>query len=128
MLLSIKTITAASIHLGKIFSTDVKATVAFKLKHNMSAVEKVLKDFDATKKALIERLCDKNEAGEPIIKDNAYSFTDPVIAKCFHDEHDELLKQEVEVDIKTVPMAAFEKAEISAAALFACEFMIVDNA
>lgn len=126
MKLTISKLVAAESHLAKIFSADVKGTIAFSLKRNMSAIGAVLDDFNAAKQALIIKLCDKDDAANPIVKNNQYTFSDPVRAKCFTDEYAELMKQEVEVEVKTVPITAFEKAEISAAALLSCDFMFAE--
>jgi hypothetical protein len=114
----------SSQHLGKLFTADVKITTAFTIKRNISAINVVLADFEAAKKCLIEKYADKDDKGEFIVENNSYTFKKN--GEAFGMEMGTLLKTEVDIDIKQIPISLLEKVEVSAIALASYEFMITE--
>lgn len=79
----------------------VPVNVAYNIIKSISAVEKALIDFDETRKAICESLCDKDEKGKPISENEKYKFTESNLIE-FNTKFNELLNTEVVIDIRQI--------------------------
>jgi hypothetical protein len=112
----------ASQHLGKLFAADVKVTTAFSIKRNISAINIVLADFEASKKQLIEKYADRDDNNELVVVSKSYTFAKHM--QVFSAEMGALLSTEVEVELTKIRISSLEKVEVSASAIASYDFML----
>ena len=72
--------------------------VAYSIVKTIGIVEKAIKEYEKTRIAICESLCEKDEKEKPIIEKNAYKFTEENKAE-FNLKLNELLNTEITLDI-----------------------------
>lgn len=77
-------------------------SVAYNIIKSIGAVEKALADYENTRKAICEQLCDKDKKDNPIIESGKYKFSDENYRE-FQKKWHELLNTEVLIDIWSFP-------------------------
>lgn len=112
-------------NLDKLSQNKTSGRIAMAVMCNIKTLEEpyktALQAFDDLKK----KYTDKNDKGEPIIKDNHYKISDENLEK-LATEFKEINEQEIEVpDMTMLPVNSFDNCEnISPAELYGIEFMI----
>lgn len=90
-----------SVALSKLFQcTSLPPKISYWLSRLLSQLESLNKTYAAERKKLIEKWCDKDDAGNPILVDNQYKL--PVNPKEFSNDFAELLSIELTIDINPI--------------------------
>lgn len=106
--------------LGNFTKEKLPVKLSFAIVKNFNKLQMAYKDYDESRKALLDEYSEKNEKGE-IIPDK---IADENIEK-WNKEINELLDIEVDVDIHTVSIDVIENLQLSVSDVAAIEFMIV---
>lgn len=105
--------------LGEFTKEKLPVKLSFAIVKNFNKLQMAYKDYDESRKALIEEYSEKNEKGETIPD----KISDDNIEK-WNKEIAELLDIEVEVDIHTVDIVIIEDLQLGVSDMAAIEFMI----
>lgn len=128
MELTLKTLLGASQALAELADTrGLPSVVAYRIARNVKAIDKELEVYNEQRKKLLEEKANKDENGEPIMKDGpngAYYDIPNDLMEEFNKELEELKDETVDIDIKKVTLAEIDNAQLSAFQLNALEYMI----
>ena len=97
---------------------------------NIINLESELKLLENERKKLVETYAKKDENGKAVIENNEYKMDD---MDSFKEEFEELLKEEIDVDIRTVPMSIIENYDdskydvLTPEDIVVIDFMIVED-
>ena len=106
------------------FNTNIKGKYSFKLLKNLENLLKEIERFEKLREPLIKEYCDKDDKGNPIIKNDNYQFSDKEKEKKLVDKLNEILNSTTEVNIEMIDSEAFDDVDISIAQLSQIYFMI----
>lgn len=106
--------------IGGFTKEKVPVKLSFAVVKNFNKLQAAYKDYDESRRALIEEYSEKDEKGE-IIPDKIADEN----AEKWNKEINELLDIEVDVDIHTVGIDVIENLQLSVSDVAAIEFMIV---
>lgn len=97
--------------------------VKFELKKLDSKIREVAKIYLELKQKVIEKYCDKDSEGNPIVKNQQYTFSNP--SKEFVDEINQLLNLESEIEFEKIKIKIDDLSElnINARDLFVLEYI-----
>lgn len=128
MELTLKTLLGATQALADLANTrGLPSIVAYRIARNVKAIDKELEIYNEQRKKLLEEKANKDENGEPIMKDgpngNYYDIPNDLMEQ-FNKELDGLQKETVDIDIKKVTIQEIDNAQLSAFQLNALEYMI----
>lgn len=84
--------------------------VKFAITQNVDALEKEASSLEIQRIELCEMYANKDKDGKPIIKDEAYDIPEGAKEE-LNKEYSDLKAEEVEVDIRMVPIEEFDKCE-----------------
>jgi hypothetical protein len=104
---------------GKIASAALPAKGLWKVKRMAGWLAEQEKPYEEARLELCKRYCEKDEKGEPVLKDNRFQGLENNSE--FLKEHEELLKSEVEPKIK------FHFEEIEVAGITGNDLLILDE-
>lgn len=79
-----------------------------------NAFSDMVKNYESLRKQILEELCEKDESGKPVIKEDKYSFIDDNESKAvaaINDLSKETLDAFTEIDLKVVSLDDFKKIE-----------------
>jgi len=99
--------------LGKLMTSVVPISTAFRLKEVLKEVQKTLESYDSTRKELIEKYGKDGEI-TPKAKDWEKFVT----------EMNELLGTETKIDVEKINQSSLSKVEISASDISALDWLI----
>ena len=106
------------------------AKLSISIGKNIINLESELKLLENERKKLVETYAKKDENGNPVIEKNEYKMED---MDSFKAEFEELLKEEIDVDIRTVPMSIIENYDdskydvLTPEDIVVIDFMIVED-
>lgn len=128
MELTLKTLLGATQALADLANTrGLPSVVAYRIARNVKAIDKELEIYNEQRKKLLEEKANKDENGEPIMKDgpngNYYDIPNDLMEQ-FNKELDGLQKETVDIDIKKVTIQEIDNAQLSAFQINALEYMI----
>lgn len=128
MELTLKSLLGASQALAELADTrGLPSVVAYRIARNVKAIDKELEIYNSQRKKLLEDKANKDENGEPIMKEGPngpYYDIPNDLMKEFNKELEELQEETVDIDIKKVTLAEIDNAQLSAFQLNALEYMI----
>lgn len=84
--------------------------ISYAIMRNIEALEKEFSAFEKQRIELCKTYANKDEDGNPVIKDGSYDIPSDV-REDFNNELKELSDEEVEIDIRTISAEEFEKCE-----------------
>ena len=97
-------------NLSSISGKHLPVKLSYAIGKNMINLESELKISEKKRTELAETYAKKDENGNPVIEKNEYKMED---MDSFKAEFEELLKEEIDVDIRTVPMSIIENYDDS---------------
>lgn len=106
------------------------AKLSISIGKNIINLESELKLLENERKKLVETYAKKDENGKAVIENNEYKMDD---MDSFKAEFEELLKEEIDVDIRTVPMSIIENYDdskydvLTPEDIVVIDFMIVED-
>lgn len=125
MELNIQEVLEAAHVLEKIaFDVNIKGRYALKLLKNLDKLKEEIERLDKLRLPIINKYCDKDKNGEPIITNNSYSFTNTNNRQKMINEINELFAETIEVPIEKIDMEAIENVNISMAQISQIRFML----
>ena len=113
--------------LGKALKATISGTASWKLAKLTKQLEQELTDYNGTREELLKKFADKDDAGEPILTEGVYQLSADAL-KTYAEEHDALLKQDIEVktSIKISELGDLGKIEFSAEDFMNLDQIIVE--
>lgn len=84
--------------------------ISYAIMRNIEALEKEFSAFEKQRIELCKTYANKDEDGNPVIKDGSYDIPSDV-REDFNNELKELSDEEIDIDIRTVSAEEFEKCE-----------------
>ena len=84
--------------------------IKYAIMRNIETIEKEFSGFEKQRIELCKTYADKDEKGKPVIKDGTYDIPDDAKEE-FRKELADLSSEEVDADIRMVPIGEFEKCE-----------------
>lgn len=101
----------------------LSSVTAYRISKNIKAITEEEKTYQDTRIKMCKEYANKDEKGEPILKDNKYDIPDDKL-KEFDDELKKLLDEEVDIEIKKLSLEEIDKVGLSAFDLSNIEFML----
>lgn len=127
MKLELNTLLTAQQALGTLGNTrGLSSVVAYRISKNIKAITKEIEVYEESRIKLLEEHSYKDDDGKAIINGNVYDVIDGH-QEIINKEIDELRKEEVELDIKTVNINDINLAGLSVFELYALDFMIKEE-
>lgn len=108
MKITLKNAKVAAAALTGMAAKAFPAKMGYALGVNQEILEKEAKRLEEERVKICERYAEKDSEGKPVTNGNAYLLTDK---EACEKEYQELLDDEVELDIRTVPMELAERCE-----------------
>jgi len=100
--------------LGKIKGLFVWQEILHNKIKSKGALKEMASKFEATRKEILEELCEKDEVGKPVIKEDKYSFIEDNEAKAvaaINTLAKETGDATVELDLKVINISEFKRIE-----------------
>lgn len=97
------------------------AVVAYRIAKNIRSIEKELVLFDEQNTNLINKYCNRDDAGKPLIKDGLISIKDK---ENYEHELSLLFGEEINIEIKKINISFISLAGLSPAQLDSIGYMI----
>lgn len=113
--------------LAEIAGKKMPEKLGYAVTKNLIKFQEEIEIIEKRRVQLAESYAKKDEAGNPVVKENAYEMEDMT---SFENDFKELLAEEVEIDIRTVPASVLEKLDeerydaLSPAEMMVLDFMI----
>lgn len=108
--------------LNKLLTCELNIKTQFNLDKNVKEIDKVLESYNASRKKLIEKHCDKDEEGKPKIINNQYTFKENLDE--FNKEFNELNSIENDVKIIKFSIDELEGVKVNSTELASINYMI----
>lgn len=86
--------------------------ISYAIMRNIEALEKEFSSFEKQRIELCKTYANKDSDRNPVIKDGAYDIPDDVKEE-FRKELADLSDEEIDIDIRTVDVAEFEKCDMA---------------
>ena len=106
--------------LNQLMVEKLPIKIAYSISKVAKKIQAEAKLYEENRIVLIERYCDKNEEGKPIIEDNHYLIND----KAFAREFTELSEMIIDIEFKTISINALEGITISPMTMYVLEMFI----
>lgn len=106
----------------KVLNQDLSVRSQFKLNKNVSELNKVISIYEDSRQKIIEKYCDKNEEGKPLIENGCYVFKEK--NEEFNKDFNDLNDIENEVEIETMTLDELEDIKLNNAEFNAIKFLI----
>lgn len=101
----------------------MRSAIAYRISKNVKPILKEVEECEEQRKKLCEEYAEKDDKGEPIIKNGAYELSKENL-KIVNEELENLKEETVTIDIKKVALEDIERAELSPMQLDSIEFML----
>lgn len=108
--------------LNKLLTCELNIKTQFNLDKNVKEIDKILESYNASRKKLIEKYCDKDEEGKPKIIDNQYTFKENLDE--FNKEFNELNSIESDIKIIKFSIDELEGVKVNSTELASISYMI----
>ena len=108
--------------LNKLLTCELNIKTQFNLDKNVKEIDKILESYNASRKKLIEKYCDKDEEGKPSIINNQYTFKENLDE--FNKEFNELNSIENDVKIIKFSIDELEGVKVNSTELASINYMI----
>ena len=122
MKLSNKQIVESRGAIQKVLSQDLSVRTQFKLNKNVSELNKVISIYEDSRQKIIEKYCDKDKEGKPIIENGCYIFKEK--NEQFNKDFNDLNDIENEVKIETMTLDELQDIKLNNAEFNAIKFLI----
>ena len=122
MKLTNKQIVESRVAIQKVLSQDLSVRTQFKLNKNVSELNKVISIYEDGRQKIIEKYCDKDKEGNPIIENGCYIFKEK--NEQFNKDFNDLNDIENEVEIETMTLDELEDIKLNNAEFNAIKFLI----
>lgn len=101
----------------------LSAVIAYHISKDIKLINEEIKNYEETRTKLIEEKANKNEDGNPIIEDDAYSLSNESLVYV-EKELNSLLNESIDLDIKKISLNDIDKAGLSPLEISSIEFML----
>lgn len=108
--------------LNKLLTCELNIKTQFNLDKNVKEIDKILESYNASRKKLIEKYCDKDKEGKPNIINNQYTFKENLDE--FNKEFNELNSIENDVKIIKFSIDELEGVKVNSTELASINYMI----
>ena len=108
--------------LNKLLTCELNIKTQFNLDKNVKEIDKILESYNASRKKLIEKYCDKDEEGKPKIINNQYTFKENLDE--FNKEFNELNSIENDINIIKFSIDELEGVKVNSTELASINYMI----
>lgn len=96
---------------------------AYRILKNLNAIGKELTLYDEHQAKLVNKYCDKDKEGKPVIEDGGIKVTGDNFEK-YSDELNNIFNEEIDIQIKKISIESIMNAGLSPAQLGLIEYMI----
>lgn len=104
-------------------TNGLSSIVAYRIFKNIKALHEEITLYNETRKKLCFAYANKDDKGNPIIKNNSYDIPKDKKEQ-FDNEFQELINMEVDIDIKKIKLEDIDKAGLSPFQIESIEFML----
>ena len=108
--------------LNKLLTCELNIKTQFNLDKNVKEIDKILESYNASRKKLIEKYCDKDEENKPLIINNQYTFKENLDE--FNKEFNELNSIENDIKIIKFSIDELEGVKVNSTELASINYMI----
>lgn len=101
----------------------MRGVIAYRISKNIKPILKEVEEYEEQRKKLCEEYAEKDDKGEPVIKDNAYDLSKDNL-KIINEQLEKIRQETVKIDVKKVTLEDIDRAELSPMQLDSIEFML----
>ena len=122
MKLTNKQIVESRVAIQKVLSNDLSIRTQFKLNKNVAELNNVISIYEGSRQKLIEKYCDKDKEGKPIIVNGCYTFKEK--NEEFNKDFNDLNDIENEINIEQLTLDELDGVKLNNAEFNAIKFLI----
>ena len=122
MKLTNKQILESRVAIQKVLNNDLSVRTQFKLNKNVAELNNIISIYEDSRQKIIEKYCDKDEEGKPIIENNCFTFRKK--NEEFNKDFNDLNSIENEINIEKLTLDELEDVKLNNAEFNSIKFLI----